>query len=190
MPIYDTTLNVFIKANASVNTVIASSYNYLIDNGLYEDCTVNATYIDGRSMLISLLHMKDPSGTNEFQIVYVNLKRMITSSPTVKPTHLPTVMPTLLPTFKPTIFEPPTTTSGAASSDSLSGGEAAGAAIGAIIGTGFLVGIVYYFYVKFTKKQAFSVDLKKLDEDDRESYTPTTNVLLNNMNYEAGQFDL
>ena len=77
-PIYDTSLNMFIKANTSINTVIANSYKYLIDHGLYEDCTVDGLYVDGRTMTISLAHMKDASGTNEFQVVYVKLVPWVT----------------------------------------------------------------------------------------------------------------
>ncbi len=160
VPIYDRNLNVFIKANTSVNTVIASSYNYLIDNGLYADCTVNATYIDGRNMIISLTHLKDPSDTNEFQLVYVNLTRLIPSS------------------------------SSNSASTSLSGGEIAGAVIGAIFGFALLVGIIYFFYVKYARKMAYFNNTKKLDEHDRETYTETRNVLFSNNMHQTGQYDL
>ena len=52
-----------------------------------------------------------------------------------------------------------------------------------------LVGIIYFFYVKYAEKMAYSNNIKKLDEHDRETYTDTRNVLFNNM-HQTGQYDL
>ena len=81
--IYDSTSNLFIKANVSANANIAQSYSYLMNHGLYEDCEVqfgverNSVYY---LMNVSLAHMKDPSGTNEFQVVYVSLEEVYEST--------------------------------------------------------------------------------------------------------------
>jgi hypothetical protein len=77
--IYDTALNVFIKANASSDINIAQSYSYLINHGLYEDCEFQFGIERDSSyylMNVSLAHMKDPSGTNEFQVVYVSVEEV------------------------------------------------------------------------------------------------------------------
>ena len=87
--IYDPNLNLFIKANTSSDVVISQSYNYLIEHGLYEDCEVfdaGFMYTDSKkkthygTMNITLAHMKDPSGTNEFQVVYVSFTEVLYDS--------------------------------------------------------------------------------------------------------------
>ena len=105
-PIYDTIMKSFIKANSSINTEIAKSYNYLISHGYYDDCEVATLYTDISSvvwnMTIALASMKDSTGTNEFQVVYVNLAH----TTTLRPSTMPSVVPNAATTWRPTSTNP------------------------------------------------------------------------------------
>jgi hypothetical protein len=78
-PNYDTTAAKFILASASSNDVIATSYNYLLQSGILVDTEVKIAYSDPSTgkkydMTILLAYLKDSTGTNEFQVVYIDLQ--------------------------------------------------------------------------------------------------------------------
>ncbi len=67
-----------IKASASANDVIATSYAYLEQAGISQDAEVKIAYTESSTgkqydMTILVSYLKDSTGTNEFLVVYVDL---------------------------------------------------------------------------------------------------------------------
>jgi hypothetical protein len=122
-----------IKATASTNSLISTSSNYLIGNGMVENDYVVIGYNSTMNMIISSAYFIDPSATFSGYCVYVDLT--------------PIPMPTMTPSSSPASSSSSTYVTDSTDDDQVKaakGGAIAAAVFGAIIVVLLIVVIVLF----------------------------------------------